>query len=302
MDHYGRVLTAEEFQLLQEQFSFLPEHGVMIPVEGSSIYDCPLGKVGHRQWFWVNQNLVAHGFLKTRDFPDHLPKLFGDNLTLGKRLGNIIVIKENWEDFILAATGAEVEISLEMGLRGHYRGKLCQWEVDLVEALPPPVSEKRIQELARLLSTEGRNANSGGPASPSHPVVGAIFPAHFPSSSSAYIPMTESDDVGLRPRKMRNTVSVPKLLGVDPGSYFVLGGAPGMSGDSSPSDKPSMVDEVRTASSPLASEAYALGWVVTKDSLLSEYIAALEWNSRAHPPATMKLFAAQSGTRMAVDL
>lgn len=42
--------------------------------------------------------------------------------------------------------GVEAEISLEMALHGHYQGKLCHREVDLVEALPPPVSEKRMRE------------------------------------------------------------------------------------------------------------------------------------------------------------
>ncbi|CAI9268916.1 unnamed protein product [Lactuca saligna] len=60
------------------------------------------------------------------------------------------------------------------------------------------------------------------------------------------------------------------LLLVDPGSSSVLGGA--------------------------------LGLAVTKDSLLSEDIAAHEWSSCAHLPATMELHAGQSGTRMAGDL
>ncbi|CAI9276800.1 unnamed protein product [Lactuca saligna] len=43
--------------------------------------DTPI-KNWQRQWLWVNRNLVGHGFRKTRDFPDRLPKLFGSNLTL----------------------------------------------------------------------------------------------------------------------------------------------------------------------------------------------------------------------------
>lgn len=107
---------------------------------------------------------------------------------------------------------------------------------------------------------------------------------------------TESDKAGLHPHKMRKTVSVPKLLGgigdvlsnkfvvtgkkeivvvpsslkaspspftgslsVDPGSNSVLGGALGVSGDSSSSDKPTMVDEMRITSQPLSFEAYAPG-------------------------------------------
>ncbi|CAI9281463.1 unnamed protein product [Lactuca saligna] len=45
MDRYGRVPTAEEFKFLQDRFGFLPEHGVMIPAKGVSIYDRPPGKV-----------------------------------------------------------------------------------------------------------------------------------------------------------------------------------------------------------------------------------------------------------------
>lgn len=63
-------------------------------------------------------------------------------------------------------------------------------------------------------------------------------------------------------------------LSIDPGSSFVPRGALGVSEESSPSGKPSMIDKVRTVPHPLAFEAYALGWVVTKDSLLSEDIAA----------------------------
>lgn len=46
MERYGRVLTAEELQFLQDHFGFLPEQGVMIPTKGLSIYDRPPGKVG----------------------------------------------------------------------------------------------------------------------------------------------------------------------------------------------------------------------------------------------------------------
>ncbi|CAI9260281.1 unnamed protein product [Lactuca saligna] len=46
MDCYGRALTVEQFQLLQEQFGFLPELGVIISMKGSSIYDFSQRKVG----------------------------------------------------------------------------------------------------------------------------------------------------------------------------------------------------------------------------------------------------------------
>ncbi|CAI9291816.1 unnamed protein product [Lactuca saligna] len=126
---------------------------------------------------------------------------------------------------------------------------------------------------------------------------------------------TKSYDVGLRPRKMCNTVSVAKLLGgigdvlgyklsmlgqkekvvvpsslKKPHSMFIgslqfilvlvpcLGGILGVSGDSSPSNKPSM------------------------GSLLSKYIVTLDWSNCAPPPATMKLLVAQSGACMPGEL
>lgn len=150
---------------------------------------------------------------------------------------------------------------------------------------------------------------------------------------------TKSDDMGLRPQKRRNTASMLKLLGgigdvlgdgfatpgrkeivvvpssletspssfidsltADRGACSVLGGALGVSRGFPSSDTPYMVEKLRTASHPLASKAYIPGWAVTKDSLLSEDITAQECSYCAHPPATIKLLAAQSGARMAENL
>ena len=41
-------------------------------------------------------------------------------------------------------TGVEADISLDMALCGHYQGKLCHQEIDLVDALPPTVSERHM--------------------------------------------------------------------------------------------------------------------------------------------------------------
>ncbi|CAI9292829.1 unnamed protein product [Lactuca saligna] len=143
-----------------------------------------------------------------------------------------------WEDGAIIHR-AEAEIYLVMTLRGHYRGKLCHREVDLVDTFPPPVSEKHMRELVGLLPVEEGNVGSIEPASSSQLVVEAIFPVCFPASAFADIPVVDqaqkdtlpiwkkrsmrvvllsdeeikSDDVGLRPRKMRNTVFVPKHLG-----------------------------------------------------------------------------------------
>ena len=86
-------------------------------------------------------------------------------------------------------TGAEADISLEMALRGHYQGKLCHREIDLVEALPPPVSERRMRELVGLLLVEGGNIGSSGPASPSQPTVGVVSLVRSPVSAPSGFPM-----------------------------------------------------------------------------------------------------------------
>ncbi|CAI9276418.1 unnamed protein product [Lactuca saligna] len=123
---------------------------------------------------------------------------------------------------LVVRCGAEAEISLEMAMCSYYRGKVCHREVDLLETIPPPVFEKHMGELAELLLTEGGSSSSSRPTSLSQPVVRAIFPARFLASTFADIHVvdqagkdeeTESDDMGLRPHKMCNTVSVPKLHG-----------------------------------------------------------------------------------------
>ncbi|CAI9272538.1 unnamed protein product [Lactuca saligna] len=95
---------------------------------------------------WVDQNLVGYGYCRKIDFPDRLPRLFRDNMALGKWLGSVTLCGENWEDPILLAGSAEDEISLEMTLHGYYQGNIFHHEIDLVEVLPPPVSERNMRE------------------------------------------------------------------------------------------------------------------------------------------------------------
>lgn len=95
--------------------------------------------------------------------------------------------------------GAEAEISLEMAMRGHYRGKLCYWEVDLVETLPPPIFEIHMRDLVGFLLVVGGNVGSSGPVSSSQLVVGAIFPACFSASTSVDIPMVDQAGKGTTP-------------------------------------------------------------------------------------------------------
>lgn len=140
---------------------------------------------------------------------------------------------------IIICASVEVEISLEMALRGHYRGRLYHRDAELVEALPPPVSDRCMRELAGLLSMEGGNAGSSGPVLPSRQAVGVVSPARplnsVPSCSfvgaqaervttpvrkrrnacvvSSSDKETESDDVGLYLRKERRIVSMSRFLG-----------------------------------------------------------------------------------------
>ncbi|CAI9261723.1 unnamed protein product [Lactuca saligna] len=81
--------------------------------------------------------------------------------------------------------GAEAEISLEMVMRGHYRGKLYHREIDLALALPPYVSERRMRDFTGFFSAEGRNTGSSGPASPSQSTIGVVSPVRLPVPASS---------------------------------------------------------------------------------------------------------------------
>ncbi|KAL7588712.1 hypothetical protein Lser_V15G39308 [Lactuca serriola] len=251
-----------------------------------------------------------------------------------------------------------------MALSGHYRGKLYHREIDLVKALPHHASERHMDELVGFLLVEGVNVGSSGPASPSRTIGGVVSPVRSSIPTPSGLPAgvqaekgnapiqkrrslcvvpssyeeTESDDAGLRPRKVRRTVLVAKLLGciggilgsefsvpekkegvvvpsssmtrpssftgsisVDPDSVFVLEGALGSPRGHFQPGKPSLVGDTRISSHHLSSEAYAPDWAIGRDSLLSEDIAAQEW-SRSHPSATMNSLASQSSSRMAGDL
>ncbi|CAI9281465.1 unnamed protein product [Lactuca saligna] len=219
---------------------------------------------------------------------------------------------------------AEAEISLEMALCGHYQGKLYHREINHIEFLPPPVSERRMQELGGLLLVEGGNVGSHGSASPSQPTVVAISPVHSPVAvpsgfpagaqversnaptrkkrSMRVVPSSEeeieSDDAGLCPRKARRIVSMARLLGcigdILSGQFYVPKQREVVVVPSSPGASLS-----RSVGSPLA---YALGWAITRDSLLSEDTTAQEWSRCAHPPATMSSLVGQSSDHMADDL
>ncbi|CAI9296456.1 unnamed protein product [Lactuca saligna] len=226
-----RVPTVEDFRPLQEQFCFLSEHGVMIPAKGSSIYDYPRGKVG------VPFPLFEAGLcMLTSDFFDMIVHHYDFSID---ELTPSVVNKIVGFELICWSLGAEAEISLEMALCVHYRGKLCHWEVDLLKTLLPPISEKHMQELVGLLPTERGNVGYNRPASSSQPGVGATFPAHslvFVSTDILVVGQagisttpirrkrsvrvvlssneeTEYFDVSLRPHKRRNTMSIPKFLG-----------------------------------------------------------------------------------------
>lgn len=154
--------------------------------------------------------------------------------------------------FAFVFAGVEAEISLEMALHGHYHDKPCHWEIDLVKALLPFVSEKHMREISGLPLVEGRIEGSIRHASPYQPTVGIVSPVRslvsIPSSSPVGVQAgigsvptrkswnlrvvlssdveIESDDTGLHPRKARRTVSVARLLGgirsILSGQFFVL--------------------------------------------------------------------------------
>ncbi|CAI9272063.1 unnamed protein product [Lactuca saligna] len=150
---------------------------------------------------------------------------------------------------------------------------------------------------------------------------------------------TESDDAGLLPRRARRTVSLTRLVGgirgvlsdrfsvpeqkeivVVPGSTeaspfpfacsplvnldtdSMFGRVSSSPGGSFQREKPSLVDEVGTPYHSLSFGSYALGWAITRDSLLSEDIAAQEWSRCAHLPKTMSSLAGQSSARMVGNL
>ncbi|CAI9279784.1 unnamed protein product [Lactuca saligna] len=132
------------------------------------------------------------------------------------------------------------KIFLEIAVCGHYRGKLCHREIELVEALPPPVFEKRMREFAGLISVEGGHTGSSTPTLPSQLTIGVVSLVRLmaPDSFGFLVGVqaekgtapirkrrslrmmlsldkeTESDVAGLRPRNMHQTVSMAKLLGV----------------------------------------------------------------------------------------
>lgn len=56
---------------------------------------------------------------------------------------------------------------------------------------------------------------------------------------------------------------------VNPHSEFVSGGAPSLPEGSLQHEKPSLINETRTLSHSPSFKTYDLGWVITRDSLLS---------------------------------
>lgn len=89
---------------------------------------------------------------------------------------------------------------------------------------------------------------------------------------------------------------------VNPGSDFVSGGAPSSPGGSLQRVKPSLINEIGNLSHSPSIEAYAPGWAITKDSLLSEDNTTQEWSRCAHYLAPMSSLMGQSRALMADEI
>ncbi|CAI9265868.1 unnamed protein product [Lactuca saligna] len=223
----------------------------------------------------------------------------------GKRGGggrNRLSYESLYSTFICIS--AKAKISLEMALHGHYRGRLYHRDIDLVDALPTPMSERRMREFSRLRLVEVGNVGSSGPPSPSQSAVGVAslvcssitVPSSLPvgvragkgnasiwkRKSLRVVPSldeeTESDDVGVCPRKAHRTKEIvvlpcspeasPSPFVVSPlvnlGSDSMSGGAPSSHGGSFQQKKPSLFDQIGTLSHSLSFEAYASDWMLEK--------------------------------------
>ncbi|CAI9279939.1 unnamed protein product [Lactuca saligna] len=263
---------------------------------------------------------MGHGYHRKLNFSDRLPKLFKDNLALGRRLGSVTMCGENREGFILAAAGmsaawrarrknaqifvlrfrsGEAKISFEMALSGHYQGKICYREIDFVEVLSHPVSERRIRELAGLLLIKRGNMGSSRHASPSQRTIVAVSLVRFPIVVQSSFP--------------REVVVVPSSPGATPSQFagsslvnlgpcFVAGGAWSSPGVSIQRENPSLINETWTLSHSPSFEAYTPGWVITRDSLLSEDTTTKDWSWCAHPLAKIGSIVVQLSVGMAGDL
>ncbi|CAI9298352.1 unnamed protein product [Lactuca saligna] len=163
--------------------------------------------------------------------------------------------------------GAEANISLEMALRGHYRSKLFHWEVDLVEPLPPSVSKKHMREIFGKLVTIGEI------------LVLADMP-HLPNrllglfSQKIEVFMWSYHRTKILNPMMR--AFILKKIAVVPSSL-----------KASPSTLTSSFSVDPGSNS-------VLGGALD--------IIAQEWNSCAHPPATMKFLVGQSDAHIVGDL
>ncbi|CAI9287610.1 unnamed protein product [Lactuca saligna] len=119
------------------------------------------------------------------------------------------------------------------------------------------------------------NVGFSGPTSPSQPTVGVVSPVRLPIPAPSD-EETESDDAGLRPRKVRMIVFVARLLG-GIGVFLVWAHLKVLFSRAS---LPGWRN--RNLISPLAFQVYAPNWAIGMDSILSEETATQEW-SYAHP-------------------
>ncbi|CAI9303979.1 unnamed protein product [Lactuca saligna] len=182
---------------------------------------------------------------RTQNFYDHLPKLFGCNLTLCKYLGNITIVRRNWEDIILVEVGVSViwrahwimaQMFIVLRSRFHWRwpGVVTISEsFDIIEsndASLRPRKARRTVSVARLLGDNG-----------------GILKGQFSMLGQKEIVVVPSSPRASPSRIVGSSLVIPDFSSMH-------GGASGSPEDSCQRRKPSMIDGTRNSSHSLSFE------------------------------------------------
>ncbi|CAI9283578.1 unnamed protein product [Lactuca saligna] len=222
-------------------------------------------KIWQRQWLWVDWDL---------------------------QLGGITIVGENWEDSDLGPDGAEAKIYVEMDLCSDYQGRLYHREVDLVEALPLPESERCMRDLAGFLSVEGGNAGSSGHTSWKHWGCSRQQVFNVCREVKVVIP---------------NSMTLPPLTfatayPIDLNYESTFGGILVSPRASVQLKKPSANDKIGIAPNTSCSKAYAPGWAITGHYLLSDDTIDRNGVFYSQSSASMRFLAGKFGVQVVGDL